>query len=154
MVNAPVFEDPAVLDFCGCRMHLLQGNSLLTSLLLLFQQSSKKPRNKYYDVKRNLSSSTRLPQAFAGHMESQLHAVAGCGAATACGNRTNGMAALGCHSMCPVATCGCRTLFSRLDDCTFHVSGKRVRQTQVRLKIQQCWISVVAACVCRKEIAF
>ena len=33
--NAPAFEDPAVLDLCGCRMRLSQGNSLLTSLLLL-----------------------------------------------------------------------------------------------------------------------
>ena len=47
-------------------------------LLLLFEQSSRKPRNKYYDVGRILSSSTRLPHAFVGHMERQLHTVAGC----------------------------------------------------------------------------
>ena len=35
---------------------------------------------------------------------------------------------------------------------SFHVSGKRVRQTHLRFKIQQCWISAVAACVCLKEI--
>ena len=33
-------------------------------------------------------------------------------------------------------------LFFILDECTFHVSGKRVRQY---------WISADAACVCRKE---
>ena len=145
--NAPAFEDPAVLVFCGCRMHLPQGNTLLTSLLLLFQQSCKKPCHKYYDVRRNLSSSTRLPPAFAGHMGRQLHAVAGSGSATACGNH---FLRLPFHVY--GSACGCRTLFSRLDDCTFHVSNKRVRQTQVRFKIQQCWIPVVAACVCRKEI--
>ena len=74
-------------------MRLLQGNSLLTSLLLLFQQGSRKRHNKYHDVERNLSSNTGLAHAFAGHMERQLHAVAGSGAAAACGNRTHRMAA-------------------------------------------------------------
>ena len=32
------------------------------------------------------------------------------------------------------------------------ISDKRVRQLQVRLKIPQCWISAVAACVFRNEI--
>ena len=91
--NAPAFEDPAVLDFCGCRMSLPQENFLVTSLLLLFQQRSRKPRNKYYDIGRNFTSSMRLPHAFSGHMEMQLYAIAGCGAATACGNRAHGMAA-------------------------------------------------------------
>ena len=62
-------------------------------LLLLFQQSSCKPSNKYYSVGRNLSASTRLPHAFARHMESQLLAVSACGAATVCRNRTHEMAA-------------------------------------------------------------
>ena len=35
-----------------------------------------------------------LSHAFAGHMERQLHAVAACGAAAACSNRTHGVAAL------------------------------------------------------------
>ena len=91
--NAPAFQDPAVLDFCGCRMRLPQGNSLVTSLSLLLQQSSRKTRNKYYNVGKDLSSSTCLPHAFAVHMERQLDAVAGCGAANVCDNRTHGIAA-------------------------------------------------------------
>ena len=34
--NAGAFEDTAVQDFCGCRMRLPQGNSLLTSLFEVF----------------------------------------------------------------------------------------------------------------------
>ena len=66
VTNAPAFEDPAMLDFCDCRMRLPQENFLLTSILLLFQQSSRKPSNKYNDVGRNLSSSTPLPDTWRG----------------------------------------------------------------------------------------
>ena len=48
--------------------------------------------NNYYDIGKNLSSSTRFPHASAGHMERQLHLVVGRGAATASGNRTHGVA--------------------------------------------------------------
>ena len=49
---------------------------------------------------------------------------------------------VGCHSMCPVAACGCRTLV-RLDEYTIPCVRQKpchVRQTPVHLKIQQCWI--------------
>ena len=58
MSNASALEDPAVLDFCDCRMRLPQGNYFVTSLLL--EQSSRKHHDKYYDIGRNPSSSTRL----------------------------------------------------------------------------------------------
>ena len=140
------FEDPAVLDFSGCRLRLPQGNSRVK--LLLFQQSF---HNKYDDVGWNRISHTRLPETWKGS-----------GCRIRCGDRMqqpdtwNGGLCLPFH----VSDCRIRLPhpFFRLDECrllsSFLVSGERVRQTQVRLKIQQCWISAVAACVCRKEIPF
>ena len=52
--------------------------------------------------------------------------------------------ALGRHSMCPVAACGCRTASGNRIKLHFHVSGKRVRQTHAGTEIPSYVIIFIA----------